>query len=264
MPAFAQTGAWTGPVAPTAVAPALTLTIVSLTIAYARHATLERIAATIRGADADVVALQEVDRFTRRQPVDQATRLGELLGMQVAYAPAISYQGGEFGVAVLSRLPITGVAVHKLPVLDVQTLPGPARLLFGCRRDDIEQRVLLIETLETAASGVPITVATTHLGLCGDRERLPQARGIAVHATRLDVLAGDFNARPSALAASVAGVLEAAGLTIGAANGVDWIAAPSCNQLVSSRTLTERVSDHRAITATFRFACDRSRPSGAE
>ena len=91
------------------------VTFATLNIAYATHASLEQIAAAIRALDADVVALQEVDRFTRRSPTDQAAQLGRLLDMEVAYAPAIDYQGGEFGIALLSRVAMKS---FRLPILD--------------------------------------------------------------------------------------------------------------------------------------------------
>ncbi len=75
------------------------LRMLTLNIAYAGHASLEQIANAIERSGADVVALQEVDRFTRRRPHDQAGILAAMLGMEYAYAPAIPWQGGEFGLA---------------------------------------------------------------------------------------------------------------------------------------------------------------------
>ena len=67
---------------------------------------LERIARVIRAADADLVALQEVDRHTRRSGgVDQAAVIAEALGYEHAFVTAIEFDGGQYGEAVLSRVP---------------------------------------------------------------------------------------------------------------------------------------------------------------
>ena len=221
------------------------VTFATLNIAYATHASLEQIAAAIRALDADVVALQEVDRFTRRSPTDQAAQLGRLLDMEVAYAPAIDYQGGEFGIALLSRVPIVAMESIRLPILDYHSLPPPTRLLFGCRQDDIEQRLLLTARLRLA-DDTEISVATTHLGLCGATERLPQAAAIATHAVSTALLAGDFNARHSG---RVAGHLTSNGWRVLVARGVDWIVGRSCIAVEEVVPEPARVSDHPLVAA---------------
>ncbi len=77
---------------------------------------LDRVAAVLRALDADAVTLQEIDRGVERTGgVDQAARLGELLGMESVFGDFMPYQGGEYGMAVLSRLPILGSKNHRLP-----------------------------------------------------------------------------------------------------------------------------------------------------
>jgi endonuclease/exonuclease/phosphatase family metal-dependent hydrolase len=78
---------------------------------------LERLAAVIADVKPDLVALQEVDVGVKRSGrVHQAMRLGELTGMAVRYGPTQHYQGGLYGNAVLTRLPILDVAIH--PFID--------------------------------------------------------------------------------------------------------------------------------------------------
>lgn len=98
---------------------------------------LAGIAETLRQADADLIALQEVDQGTRRSGrVDQAAALGKALKMEHAFVEHFPYQGGRFGVALLSRLPIVkaerrGVKGSRLAQLDatVRTPSGDVRVL---------------------------------------------------------------------------------------------------------------------------------------
>ena len=73
---------------------------------------LPRIARVIQDG-AEVVALNEVDRRTRRSGgVDQVEELANLLDMEYALSPSIEYQGGQYGNAVLSRWPIEAAHVY--------------------------------------------------------------------------------------------------------------------------------------------------------
>ena len=77
---------------------------------------LQRLADVIKGAKPDLVALQEVDVGVKRSGrVHQARRLAELTGMAVRYGPTQHYQGGLYGNAVLTRLPILDVVIQPLP-----------------------------------------------------------------------------------------------------------------------------------------------------
>ena len=76
----------------------------------------ERLARVINGLKPDVAALQEVDRNTRRaNGVDQAAPARKTDRDAVAFANALTYQGGEYGEAILSRFPMDQVRAHHLP-----------------------------------------------------------------------------------------------------------------------------------------------------
>jgi endonuclease/exonuclease/phosphatase family metal-dependent hydrolase len=76
----------------------------------------QRLASIIHDLQPDIVALQEVDRWTERaDSVDQVSVLAELTGMHWAYGVALYYQGGEYGEALLSRFPLEDVRAHHLP-----------------------------------------------------------------------------------------------------------------------------------------------------
>ncbi|MCH7992087.1 MAG: endonuclease/exonuclease/phosphatase family protein, partial [Gemmatimonadetes bacterium] len=93
---------------------------------------LERIADVLRPLHADVITLQEVDRRVERtNGVDQARRLGELLGMEAHFGDFMPYQGGEYGMAVLSRFPVLGVTNVRLPDGDEPRTALEVRVAVG-------------------------------------------------------------------------------------------------------------------------------------
>jgi len=68
---------------------------------------LQRIADVIKKQDPDLIGLQEVDRGVQRtQRIDEIAELAKLTRMDYAFAFNLPYQGGQYGVAILSRLPI--------------------------------------------------------------------------------------------------------------------------------------------------------------
>jgi endonuclease/exonuclease/phosphatase family metal-dependent hydrolase len=149
---------------------------------------LPRLAKVLAKADADVICLQEVDRYfgDRSEDVDQALLLSRALDMQLAWGPAIDEpRPGErpprqYGNALLSRLPIL--------ISDVHPLPGGG-----------EPRSALRTLLEL--DGGTLWVTNTHLSN-GDRDRRAGqvAALAALHTGSMEagVLVGDLNARPDA------------------------------------------------------------------
>ncbi|HMP06433.1 MAG TPA: endonuclease/exonuclease/phosphatase family protein, partial [Lacipirellulaceae bacterium] len=78
-----------------------------------------RIARVIASARADVVALQEVDcRRRRSQRADQAAAIAEQLEMHSLYFPVLDVDGEQYGLAVLSRWPLTQVRASYLTTAD--------------------------------------------------------------------------------------------------------------------------------------------------
>jgi len=141
---------------------------------------VERIANIIRKQDCDLVALQEVERNTKRSNnVDQMAELGRLTGMQFFFGKAIDYDGGEYGLGILSRLPIVISKSMKLP-------SGPKR----------EQRIVL-EVFVKPASGPAFVFACTHLDhSSGQSDRTDQNVELSQlfgKGPSQAILAGDFN-----------------------------------------------------------------------
>jgi endonuclease/exonuclease/phosphatase family metal-dependent hydrolase len=140
---------------------------------------LERVAEVLRPLDADVITLQEIDRGAERTSgVDQARRLGELLGMSVHFGAFMPYQGGEYGMAVLSRLPVLGVSNVRLP-------------------DGEEPRTALDVRVAAGVEGRVVSIVGIHLYRTPE-ERRAQAdslsRLLEDHEHPV-VLAGDFNSQ---------------------------------------------------------------------
>jgi endonuclease/exonuclease/phosphatase family metal-dependent hydrolase len=139
---------------------------------------LERIAAVIAAEKPDVVALQEVDQATRRSGgVDQAAVLGAKLGMEAVFGKAMDFQGGGYGLAVLSRLPLNGQRIHRLRgpgepriALEVRVRSGAEELSVICVHLDHQAeavRVAQVEALQKALGGGKRVL------LCGDLNDVP-------------------------------------------------------------------------------------------
>ncbi len=141
-----------------------------------------RLADRIRSLDPDVVALQEVDRGTRRAGgVDQAQRVADLLGMHAAFGAAMPFDGGEYGQAILSRFPLGELQVHPLP------------FAFG-----EEPRILLRVRIQPPEGLPAFDFLSTHLCHQSPETRRGQVRqilGVLEDSGGTPaILAGDFNA----------------------------------------------------------------------
>lgn len=87
---------------------------------------LDAIAAVINKEKPDLVGLQEVDRFTKRSGnVDEAKLLAEKTGLNFYFFKAIDHDGGDYGVAILSRFTINNPQKLALP----QVAKGEPRVL---------------------------------------------------------------------------------------------------------------------------------------
>jgi endonuclease/exonuclease/phosphatase family metal-dependent hydrolase len=143
---------------------------------------LPRLAGVIRSADPDLVALQEVDERTARSSgVSQASELGRLTGLRPVFGEAMPFQGGGYGVAILSRWPI--LAVHNRP------LPRPV--------PDREPRTALSVTVRPPAGFGHVTFTSTHFDFGRGNARDLQAQAIndmlVGDDQTLSILAGDLN-----------------------------------------------------------------------
>lgn len=136
---------------------------------------LERIAGVIRNSGADLIALQEVDRFYRRSgEVDQPAELERLTGLKLIYVPTIARKGREFGFALAGHPDQLGT--HKV---------------FDLPRYGREERRKAL-----ACEWRGLTVFTSHLAV-ERRANRPQQEALADLVrpeARRAVILGDLNA----------------------------------------------------------------------
>ena len=124
---------------------------------------------------ADVICLQEVDRFLPRSRFrNQTASISKALGMQGRFFPSFPFSPFSFGLTTLSHLPFVGHRSYFLP--------------FSNEPRVLAKSVILFE-------GKPCMIFNTHLGLKSD-ERNRQTRRISHIITPENspfLLCGDFN-----------------------------------------------------------------------
>jgi endonuclease/exonuclease/phosphatase family metal-dependent hydrolase len=142
---------------------------------------LARIAEVIKRNRADIVGLQEVDRGVERTGrVDEIKELARLTGMDYAFAHNLDYQGGQYGVAVLSRFPILAIDHRR----------------FANRRER-ERRGFI--RVEVEVGGRRLNFVTTHLDyqlLEGRVFETEQLLAALADVRGPLIVAGDFNEEP--------------------------------------------------------------------
>ena len=206
---------------------------------------VQRIANVINNEAPDVVAVQELDSMTTRSNQTYVlAEVAECTQMIANYAPAISFQGGKYGIGILS----------KEKPLSIQTFPLPGRE---------EKRMLMIAEFKD------YFFACTHLSLT-EEDRLASLE-IIKNSIRTShkpfFLAGDLNDKPEsafikALQQDFQILTNIKNATFPApepTETIDYIAAWKQQTDDFAALSTEVVeeplaSDHRPITVTLRMA----------
>jgi endonuclease/exonuclease/phosphatase family metal-dependent hydrolase len=210
-----------------------------------------RIAQLIEAQHADIVAIQEVDRGTKRvQKRDILVELSEAAGMAYAFGKTIDFQGGMYGLGILTRFPI--LAEHQ--TLFAESSAG-------------EQRGLLRVTL--SLKGTEVVVMNTHLDDKRAAERETAARTIVGLCDEFQsgpvILCGDLNTVPGTsplaiLSSSLTDVWEQLGgiheKTFPSGDPeetIDYIfISPHVGlRPVSQHAVPTSASDHRPVVAEF-------------
>ena len=212
---------------------------------------LQRIARSIQQWRADVVLLQEVDRFRRRsRDLDMPQVLARLTGMEWAFGLNVDDgRRGLYGVATLSRYPITFRGNTHLP-----------------NRPGLQQRGLLRTDLDV--DGTTVSVFNTHLQNGRDVKSL-RVRQLAairpvVRATEHPaIFGGDLNSGPTSPMLRLAGTFARdVWLDVGTDRGrtapaasphyrIDYLMYTSPLQVTRAEVLRPVISDHLGVGARF-------------
>ncbi|MDP5276645.1 endonuclease/exonuclease/phosphatase family protein [Chengkuizengella axinellae] len=155
------------------------LTMMTYNIRHAKgldgRVDLKRILEIVEESAADIIGLQEVDRFHIRSDMqDQIQELAEALNMYWAFVPSLQFSFMEYGNAILSRYPILST--------DMIYLAG-----------NIEDRSAILVEVETPMG--LIEIINLHLGLTYE-EKESQMMQLMLHIQEKEnpiVLMGDFN-----------------------------------------------------------------------
>lgn len=205
----------------------------------------QRVANVINNASPDVVAIQEVDSMTRRS--GQKYVLGEIAErtqMHACFAPAIKFDGGKYGIGLLTK---------QVP-LRLQAIPLPGRE---------EARILILAEFED------YIYCCTHLSLTEEdrMKSLEIVKSFTASYKKPLFLAGDMNAEPESdfikeLQKDFQILSNPKQSTYPAPDPketIDYITALKSNAngfaLISSQVLDEPMaSDHRPILVELRTA----------
>lgn len=159
---------------------------------------LERLAALVRETRADLVLFQEVDSATTRSGgVDQLSVVRAATQMHGTFGGTLAFQGGRYGLAVLSRFPIR---MQQVVMLSEDTEPATGR--------SREPRGALHVVIARPAGD--LHVVNTHLDAsAGDTWRLQEATRLVALADSLRragaqvMMGGDLNAIPGSAVHSI-------------------------------------------------------------
>lgn len=143
---------------------------------------LDRSAAVLKRLRPDIIGLQEVDLGVgRSEGVNQPRELGRKLGMHAAFGAFMDFDGGRYGMAILSRYPLVNVRALPLPKGN-------------------EPRIALVAEVRLP-SGEVLTIVNVHFDwVKDDGFRFAQASELATFLRQLKtpyVLLGDFNDGPT-------------------------------------------------------------------
>ncbi|GAB3272355.1 hypothetical protein GCM10027347_43980 [Larkinella harenae] len=213
------------------------------------HNTIVQIGRLIREYSPDLVALQEVDSATTRsRGFDHLSQLARLTSMYPLYGKAIDFQGGKYGIAILSKYPI--IASQKM------MLPNP---------DKTEQRVLLSAYVELPNEKT-IRFCNSHLDHQSPLNRNLQLAFIdktLENSIQPVIWCGDLNTDPDdpeierlANHWVDAGKDSRTPTLVGSGARIDYILSlrQSELELVRYRVLNvPKLSDHLPVLATYRF-----------
>jgi endonuclease/exonuclease/phosphatase family metal-dependent hydrolase len=202
---------------------------------------LRRLGAACASLSADVLAVQEVDRFSRRTHFrDEMRVIARATGLRAVFGEAARRRWRRYGNVLLARGPITDVEVIRLP-----------------RPSGGEPRVAILARV--SVNGVDLSVAATHLSFRAGEGPAQLAVVLGAMAGREGprLLLGDLNIGPDVVepAVTAAGyTLAATGPTFPAAaprSRIDFVAVSGL-EVVGASLPEVGTSDHLPVVADLR------------
>ncbi|MEC4113444.1 endonuclease/exonuclease/phosphatase family protein [Myroides pelagicus] len=141
---------------------------------------LNSLSAFAKQHQVDVLTLQEIDVHTKRsgEHLNQVRALAQRLDMYYSFGRTIDYEGGQYGIAILSKFPIASEHFYRLPKGELKE----------------EARGLLVN--EIVLPEGRLVIGTTHLASNSNKSRTLQAKAITEiqQSQPMMLLTGDFNA----------------------------------------------------------------------
>jgi len=201
---------------------------------------LDGIAEAVKGSGAEIIALQEVERFSFRTGFrDQIKYLADKLSMQYVFGKSINILNGQYGNGLLSIYPIEEYEVIRL-------------------YSEGEQRTLLKAVLNV--DGTLLRVYNTHLGL-SQEERDRQVEDIIKLAAEEEnlIITGDFNTKADKLGAIAGKLTDSGGIepdgekatfeADGLSGRIDYIFASKNFEIKGYEVLDTEASDHYPVVS---------------
>lgn len=153
---------------------------------------IDTVSAVIKKYQPDLVALQEVDVNTGRsgKAINEAEEIGKKTNMYFCFGKAIDFDGGAYGIAILSKYPFDSVKTYNLPsannhaerralVLGYINMGRNKKMLFACTHLDAEvddaNRMLQIKAIDSILNFQPFPTV-----LAGDLNS--EAGGLVINA----------------------------------------------------------------------------------
>lgn len=147
--------------------------------------TVSKMADFLKGRDVDLVGLQEVDSMCIRSgKTDQMKILAEATGMHAAFARHFPYDGGSYGLGLLSIFPLSDIRNDRITSKSI---------------DGEKRSLALLSAIATLPNGQKIRFATVHFALDQPTRMRQATEALKFLKGEEDIpiiLTGDLNAKP--------------------------------------------------------------------
>ncbi len=235
---------------------AQTLKVMSYNIHIGQDASnkdqLQNIADLIKSSKADIVGLQEVDSMCNRSgKIDQMKFLAEKTGMYYTYARHFAFDGGAYGIGILSRYPLSDIKDHRI-------------ILTSDGKSDAATRALLTASIFLGSKKT--TFATVHMDYRDSNSRVAQSEELVKLLGTMDmpvILTGDFNANPGTKEVlTLETILTDTGIdsdlsypAVKPVKKIDFVMVSKTNlsKVKKVEVFSEAFSDHLAVMSTLRI-----------